>query len=162
MSKIMKVAIPPDGNEIAREWIWCEFLDYKVYNPKEIVGIFRAENSPFFISGLCVDDIIEAREVSDGGYSYYEFVEVSEHVREPLYMIYEVPEDHKKEALRQKFRVFCQACKEHDLKPEGAVAGYVVVAVPKGTYERSLKVILENAETAGLKMHECLEEEDDS
>jgi len=56
------------------------------------------------------------------------------------------------EEIKQRYKVFAVACREHNLVAEGAVAGFAVVGVPYGTVIQSMGIIGDVAETAGLVM----------
>jgi hypothetical protein len=133
----VKVGVPlSKGN---REWLWCRPIDDK---------LLEVCNVPFFADEPSFHDVIQVT----GEGPFYDFDKVVEHITQPLFMRYEVSDND--EELLQRFRVFCQSCREHEFNPEGCQKGLVVVAVPWDTKEKSLAVVLECAKTANLEMNE--------
>jgi len=148
---MVKVALELEGGPMRVEWLWCEPIDDR---------LLRVRNTPFFTPVVCLDDVIEVEPMGGDYEDYcYSLTKVVEHVREPVYFQYGI-EGIGRVELNKRFSTFCNACREHDYVPEGAVAGYVVVAVPWGKAEDAVPVILGCAETAGLDMEVMLEEDD--
>jgi len=133
------VSIP---NSNGSEWLWCEPLGE---------SLLKVCNVPFFVDEPSINDVIEVLpENPEQG--FYRFDRVVEHVTEPLFFCYQT--DVSDEVLKERFKVFWEACDKHDFRVESFMRGYVVVAVPWGKAEESKRAILESAESARLDLEE--------
>ncbi len=126
------------GKDGTSEWLWCTPVD---------TNLLKVANVPFFVGGVCLDDVIEVTPMK-GCPGRYSLKKVVEHVREGRCFKYDVPEDRAE--LQKRFSAFCKACNEIDAKAEGMIAGYLVIALPWGTSEAKMPAIMECAFKAGL------------
>lgn len=133
----VKMEIPLANGSV--ETPWCKVEDE---------GLLKVANVTYFTTACCIDDIVEAEYV---GNNRFRFVRTVERMTEAVYFAYQT-DGMTKDEIRKRYKLFVNACQEHDFKAEAPIYGYVVVAVPYGEVEESVQKILDYAKTAELKM----------